>query len=124
MNHHLTPAEQDWRNHAACQNSDPELWFAQIGTPDAEIAKDICHTCPVRTHCDLYATKTKQTHGIWAGHNLDRTIGNRTHCRHGHPFTIENTIFEHKHGRREYRICRECKRLKDETRHARERASA
>lgn len=116
--------DQEWRTQAKCVGENPELWFAQTGTPEAQQAKRICITCPVRLECDLYANNTHQTYGIWAGQNLDRTIGDRTHCTHGHAFTADNTLYEMKHNRREYRVCRECKRLKDQARHAKERASA
>lgn len=34
----------------------------------------------------------------------------RTHCRHGHEYTPENTKIKHRKGTRPYRECRECHR--------------
>jgi len=34
----------------------------------------------------------------------------RTHCRHGHEYTPENTIIRRQEGKRAYRACRECRR--------------
>lgn len=58
----------DWRDQAACQGHDPELWFpheSETGQP----AKQICGTCPVREQCLTWAIDHKQDYGIWGGLN-------------------------------------------------------
>lgn len=61
----------NWRDHAACRNEDPDLFFP-IGTsgPSAiqtERAKALCQGCPVRERCLDRALDTEQTLGIWGG---------------------------------------------------------
>jgi WhiB family transcriptional regulator, redox-sensing transcriptional regulator len=62
----------DWRDHAACQSADPELFFpiSPVGPPldQAERrAKALCATCPVRRECLQFALATRQAHGVWGG---------------------------------------------------------
>lgn len=39
-----------WREEAMCAQTDPEIFFPEIGA-NAARARQICHTCPVRTDC-------------------------------------------------------------------------
>ena len=39
----------DWRDEALCAQTDPELWFPDLGP--AAAAKAICARCPVRVAC-------------------------------------------------------------------------
>ncbi len=60
-----------WREYAACRTQDPELFFP-VGSSgpaleEIEMAKSICHHCPVREQCLDYAMKTGQDYGIWGG---------------------------------------------------------
>lgn len=60
----------DWRDHAACRDADPELFFP-LGTSDATLlqidaAKQICRTCPVREPCLQWALNTGDD-GVWGG---------------------------------------------------------
>ena len=61
----------DWRNGAACRNSDPDLFFpvGSEGSPVDEIlaAKTVCRSCPVEGQCLQYAFETNQPTGIWGG---------------------------------------------------------
>jgi WhiB family redox-sensing transcriptional regulator len=42
----------DWHHHAACQDQDPELFFADPSdTQQIQTAKQICAGCPVRSAC-------------------------------------------------------------------------
>jgi len=61
----------DWRDRAACRNSDPELFF-----PDGEIrsartnvkaAKVLCRGCPVNAACLSWALASGEQAGIWGG---------------------------------------------------------
>lgn len=69
---HTAPAERtSWRDHAACRDADPELFFpvAAIGPGlhQIEKAKRICQACPVRAPCLNWALDHGQGAGIWGG---------------------------------------------------------
>lgn len=66
MEHTIT----DWRNRAACTGSEPELWFALDDTDDHAMAREICEGCPVRLACGVFANRTRQAAGIWAGFDV------------------------------------------------------
>jgi WhiB family redox-sensing transcriptional regulator len=60
----------EWREQAACRDSDPDLFFP-TGDEDVAkiaIAKAICASCPVEEDCLVYAIELNQTSGIWGGH--------------------------------------------------------
>lgn len=61
----------NWRDLAACQAADPELFFpvSAAGAALAEIAraKAVCASCVVRSRCLEFALRTNQSHGIWGG---------------------------------------------------------
>ncbi|MDF3301261.1 WhiB family transcriptional regulator [Streptomyces tropicalis] len=61
----------DWREHAACRDEDPDLFFP-IGTSgpallQAEQAKAVCRGCPVQERCLQWALDTGQAIGVWGG---------------------------------------------------------
>jgi WhiB family redox-sensing transcriptional regulator len=61
----------DWRDGAACRNHDPELFFPE-GTAgparrQADQAKQVCQSCPVRTPCLNFALRHALGFGIWGG---------------------------------------------------------
>ncbi|MFD7136303.1 WhiB family transcriptional regulator [Streptomyces sp. NPDC059894] len=61
----------DWREHAACRDEDPDLFFP-IGTSgpallQTEQAKAVCRRCPAREPCLEWALETDQTLGVWGG---------------------------------------------------------
>ena len=62
---------EDWRSVAACQDTDPDLFFPVSGSgkslEQAVRAKDICSGCTVRRSCLGFALRTGQAHGIWGG---------------------------------------------------------
>ncbi|MFF9405128.1 WhiB family transcriptional regulator [Streptomyces anandii] len=63
----------NWRDHAACRQEDPDLFFP-IGTTgpallQAEQAKSVCRRCPVQEQCLEWALETDQTIGVWGGTN-------------------------------------------------------
>ena len=67
-----------WLAHAACQDHDPDLFFpiSAIGPGHAqtERAKQICHSCPVRTPCRDWAMSRAIPYGVWGGlSERDRT---------------------------------------------------
>lgn len=60
-----------WRGHAACRDSDPDLFFP-VGTTGAaleqiEAARAVCSRCPVREECLEFALATNQEAGVWGG---------------------------------------------------------
>lgn len=56
----------DWRDHAACATTGPDLWFA-IDANSIAAAIAICNDCPVRTDCLRHALTTGEHDGIWGG---------------------------------------------------------
>jgi WhiB family transcriptional regulator, redox-sensing transcriptional regulator len=60
-----------WWEQAACQSSDPELFFpiTERGRSGLQVseAKTVCAGCRVRQQCLDYAIDTRQPHGIWGG---------------------------------------------------------
>src|SRR6184192_849300 len=63
-------ASMDWRDHAACRDVDPDLFFP-LGTSGASLlqideAKQICRTCPVCGPCLQWASDIGAA-GVWGG---------------------------------------------------------
>lgn len=71
----LTITKIDWRQVAACRDSDPGVFFP-IGTTgpaldQIAIAKSICAQCTVREECLQYALESNQEAGVWGGYAED-----------------------------------------------------
>lgn len=67
--------EREWRDFAACRDTDPDLFFP-VGTTGAALeqikaSKRICKTCEVRAECLQYALATNQESGVWGGTSED-----------------------------------------------------
>ncbi len=65
----------DWRDLAACRDSEPNLFFP-VGTTGPALdlideAKVICGECTVREECLMYALETNQEAGVWGGYAED-----------------------------------------------------
>lgn len=65
---------QDWRRRAACRGKLHLFYPSGSGhPPDAEAAKALCQSCPVRRECLEFvmrdATSSFEGTGIWAGLN-------------------------------------------------------
>jgi len=60
-----------WRNHGACVDEDPELFFPIGDTGPAlsqiQEAKLICHRCQVVKSCLTWAIQHGQDAGVWGG---------------------------------------------------------
>jgi WhiB family transcriptional regulator, redox-sensing transcriptional regulator len=61
----------DWRDSAACRDTDPDLFFP-VGTTgpaieQIEAAKAVCRECEAQTACLEFALATNQESGIWGG---------------------------------------------------------
>jgi WhiB family transcriptional regulator, redox-sensing transcriptional regulator len=59
----------DWRRHAACRDTDPELFFP-IGTTGQALeqideAKAVCRSCEAQQPCLEFALATNQESGVW-----------------------------------------------------------
>jgi len=65
-------AENDhWRADAACQDTDPDLFFP-VGTTGPALeqiatAQAVCRSCAVQHECLEFALMTNQDSGIWGG---------------------------------------------------------
>ncbi|HUP70034.1 MAG TPA: WhiB family transcriptional regulator [Acidimicrobiales bacterium] len=55
-----------WRQHGACRGTDPDVFYP-VSDEEAEPAKAICATCPVREPCLEYALSTRERDGVWGG---------------------------------------------------------
>ena len=67
----LAAAEETWRDHALCRDTDPELFFP-VGTTGQALtsidhAKRVCGECRVTKECLDFALDTHQDSGIWGG---------------------------------------------------------
>lgn len=66
-----TQIGEDWRNHAACRDEDPELFFP-VGTSgpallQVEQAKAVCRRCLVTDECLAWALDSGADEGVWGG---------------------------------------------------------
>lgn len=68
-----------WVRHAACGDTDPELFFPDHDTPADQLAEAnaVCAACPVAAACRDYADHTEAEHGIWAGQTRTPTSVSR-----------------------------------------------
>jgi WhiB family redox-sensing transcriptional regulator len=70
-----------WREHAACREVDPEVFFP-VGVTGAAVtaiaaAKEICQECAARGACLEFALSTNQEYGIWGGASEEERRGIR-----------------------------------------------
>jgi WhiB family redox-sensing transcriptional regulator len=68
-------ASMDWRDHAACRDEDPELFFP-VGTSGPALlqiaeAKAVCGRCSVSSECLKWALASGQDAGVWGGLSED-----------------------------------------------------
>ena len=67
----LATADDTWRDHALCRDTDPELFFPVGTTGNAllaiDYAKRVCSQCSVARECLDFALETNQDSGIWGG---------------------------------------------------------
>jgi WhiB family transcriptional regulator, redox-sensing transcriptional regulator len=66
--------DTDWRDHAACRDADPDLFFP-IGTAGESLlqideARQICRACPVCGPCLRWAVDSGSA-GVWGGTTED-----------------------------------------------------
>jgi WhiB family redox-sensing transcriptional regulator len=63
--------QDDWRDHAACRDTNPDLFFP-VGTTGPAIeqidqAKAVCNECESQSPCLEFALITNQDSGVWGG---------------------------------------------------------
>ena len=58
--------ELHWKAEAACKDLETDIFFP-VSESDAEPARLVCATCPVRQECLEYALVTRQEDGVWGG---------------------------------------------------------
>src|SRR5690606_37290482 len=64
----LEPADSSWREDAACQHADPDIFYPEPGDADtAARAVAVCGTCPVTEACLTDALHTREQFGIRGG---------------------------------------------------------
>ena len=65
------PSWYPWRERAACRDLDTDLFFPVGEGPEAQAqadaAKMVCESCPVREECLTFALTTRQEAGIFGG---------------------------------------------------------
>jgi WhiB family redox-sensing transcriptional regulator len=65
----------DWRDDAACRDTEPELFFPEGDNASARVqvkqAKLICRSCLVSAACLNFALACGQEAGIWGGMTED-----------------------------------------------------
>jgi len=61
------PMNATWRQRAACQGLDPDIFYPS-SIDDEEEAKAICAICPVRQPCLEHALAARERDGVWGGH--------------------------------------------------------
>lgn len=67
----LSAQPDAWREHAACRDTDPDLFFP-VGTTGPALeqiaqAKSVCAECEAKDPCLEFALATNQDAGIWGG---------------------------------------------------------
>lgn len=68
---------EGWRDFALCRGVDPELFFPDVrGSRQRAQAlvepQKVCNSCPVMEQCLAWATRSKQSSGVWGGHDFGR----------------------------------------------------
>jgi len=53
-----------WRQKAACQGLDPDIFYP-VSEDDADEAKEICAQCGVRQVCLEFALTQRERDGVW-----------------------------------------------------------
>jgi WhiB family redox-sensing transcriptional regulator len=68
LNDLMWQTETDWRESAACNGIDSDVFFPASDDESASAkAKEICAVCPVRETCLSYSLSTNQRAGGWGG---------------------------------------------------------
>ncbi len=60
------PVGEPWMVRAVCRTRTPDDWYPER-KQDALKPLQLCHSCPVKVECLLYALRHNEVHGIWGG---------------------------------------------------------
>lgn len=58
--------ELEWRMLGACRGLDASVFYPE-SDEDAEVAKQVCRECGVRTACLEFALESREKVGVWGG---------------------------------------------------------
>ena len=72
--------DQFWRMDALCAQTDPDLFFPDVGERNPA-AKAVCGRCAVREPCLAFALDNREVYGIWGGLSADERKKLRTRRR-------------------------------------------
>jgi len=66
---------RNWRDVAACRDTDPDLFFP-VGTTGGAVdqiaaAKAVCEMCSAKDACLQFAIENNQDSGVWGGTSED-----------------------------------------------------
>jgi WhiB family redox-sensing transcriptional regulator len=65
----------DWRDGAACRDTDPDLFFpvgsTGLAAEQIRAAKAVCDLCPAKEPCLQFAIENNQDSGVWGGTSED-----------------------------------------------------
>jgi WhiB family transcriptional regulator, redox-sensing transcriptional regulator len=64
--HRVSKHELEWRMLGACRGLDASVFYPE-NDEDAEIAKQVCRECGVRTACLEFALESREKVGVWGG---------------------------------------------------------
>lgn len=78
MSGHPSHSVDDWRTHALCAQTDPELFYPQDAFASIA-ARETCLGCPVRVPC--LNDGLDEQHGIWGGWTADERKALRRRLR-------------------------------------------
>jgi WhiB family redox-sensing transcriptional regulator len=62
----MNEIDNEWMAVGSCRDHPPEVFFPSDGV-GVEVAKRICHDCPVQERCLEYALTNRIDHGVWGG---------------------------------------------------------
>lgn len=66
MGGHVSAHELEWRMLGACRGLDASIFYPD-DDEEAEIAKEVCHECSVRSACLEFALQRREKVGVWGG---------------------------------------------------------
>ncbi len=58
------PVGEPWMAHGVCRGRDADDWYPEKKAQQLKPLQ-LCHSCPVRVECLLYALRHNEVHGIW-----------------------------------------------------------
>jgi WhiB family redox-sensing transcriptional regulator len=61
--------EREWTRFAACRFMPSEVFFL-ARAQDAQMARNVCATCPVRAPCLAHALSANEDQGVWGGYTV------------------------------------------------------